>query len=57
MQKKPESEQYSDAEATRRMEDALRRALNTRHKPHSEMKVKKKSGRGKRTSPKAKKPS
>jgi hypothetical protein len=27
-------EEYSDSEATKRMEDALRRALNTPHKPN-----------------------
>ncbi len=32
--------QYSDQEAARRMDDALRRALSTPHKPHKEMKRK-----------------
>jgi hypothetical protein len=40
------SDQYSDKEATRRMEDALRRALSTPHKPNKDFvgKPLKKSG-------------
>lgn len=34
--KKRENDEYSDQEATQRMRDAVRRALNTPHKPHSE---------------------
>ena len=30
-------DQYSDKEATRRMDDAVRRALNTPPKPHKEL--------------------
>jgi hypothetical protein len=32
-------DQYSDEEATRRMNEALRRALTSPPKPHSEMKI------------------
>jgi hypothetical protein len=42
-------DQYSDKEATQRMEDALRRALNTPPKPHSEL-----VGKSKRASARAK---
>jgi hypothetical protein len=41
-------DQYSDSAVTKRMEDALRRALNTPPKPHKELV-------GKRAKPKAKK--
>jgi hypothetical protein len=34
-----QEELYSDEEATRRMNEALRRALTTPPKPHAEMKV------------------
>ena len=34
------SDSYSEKETKKRMEDALRRALTTPHKPHSEMKIK-----------------
>jgi hypothetical protein len=34
-----DSDQYSDEEATRRMNEALRRALTSPPKPHSEMKI------------------
>ena len=40
-----QDDQYGPAETKRRMEDALRRALNTPPKPHSEM-----VGEGKRES-------
>jgi hypothetical protein len=40
--------EYSEKETKKRMEDALRRALMTPHKPHSEMKIKKESSRAKR---------
>jgi hypothetical protein len=36
MGSKPSNDQYSDEEATRRMNDALRRALTSPPKPHSE---------------------
>jgi len=36
MQSKPE-DQYSPAETKRRMENALRRAVNTQAKPHKDM--------------------
>jgi hypothetical protein len=39
MGSKPSNDQYSDEEATRRMNDALRRALTSPPKPHSEMKI------------------
>jgi len=32
-------DQYSDEEAEQRMNDALRRALNTPPKPHEQMKI------------------
>ena len=34
-------EKYSEREAAKRMDAALRRALSTPHKPHSELKEKK----------------
>jgi hypothetical protein len=37
MDSKQSEDQYSPSETKRRMEDALRRALNTPPKPHSEM--------------------
>jgi hypothetical protein len=36
MQMPKQQDQYSDKEATKRMEDALRRALNTPHKPNKD---------------------
>jgi len=39
MEKKKSDDQYSDEEATRRMNEALRRALTSPPKPHSEMKL------------------
>jgi hypothetical protein len=39
MSKKASDDQYSDEEATRRMNEALRRALTSPPKPHSEMKL------------------
>jgi hypothetical protein len=33
---KETAERYSDAEATRRMNDAVRRAMSTPHKSHAE---------------------
>ena len=36
MTTKQTDEAYTDAEAARRMNDAVRRALNTPHKPHAE---------------------
>ena len=36
---KNQDDQYSDEEATRRMNEALRRALTSPPKPHSEMKL------------------
>jgi hypothetical protein len=39
MGKKKSDDRYSDEEATRRMNEALRRALTSPPKPHSEMKV------------------
>jgi len=43
MSKKASDDQFSDEEATRRMNEALRRALTSPPKPHSEMKL----GKGK----------
>src|ERR1700730_17866346 len=40
MGSKPPNDQYSDEEATRRMNEALRRALTSPPKPPSEMKIK-----------------
>ena len=53
----PKEDQYSDAVATKRMEDALRRALNTPHKSHTEEKHPrvKKAKPNRRESPKPKK--
>lgn len=34
-------DQYSEKETEKRMNDALRRALNTPHKPHTDVKAKK----------------
>jgi len=34
-----DTDQYSDAEATQRMNEALRRALTSPPKPHSAMKI------------------
>jgi hypothetical protein len=45
MGSKPSNDQYSDEEATRRMNDALRRALSTPPKPHSEMKIGKRNAK------------
>jgi hypothetical protein len=39
MGKKKSDDRYSDEEATRRMNEASRRALTSPPKPHSEMKV------------------
>ncbi len=36
MTKTPQDDQYSDEETAARMEQALRRALNTPHKPHKD---------------------
>jgi hypothetical protein len=41
-------DQYSDEEATRRMNEALRRALTSPPKPHKEMKLGKHSGKPKK---------
>jgi hypothetical protein len=38
---KKQDEYYSTKETTQRMTEGLRRALNTPHKPHSELKAKK----------------
>jgi len=46
--KKPSQETYSADETARRMEDAIRRAQKTPHKPHKDI-----AGKG-RKSPKAK---
>ncbi len=51
----PRDDQYNDEQATERMERALKRALATPHKPHSEMKIKKESSWAKRPSRKPKK--
>ncbi len=52
-----DSDQYSDGEATRRMNEALRRALTSPPKPHSEMKVgKRKAKAGAKPTPKSKAP-
>jgi hypothetical protein len=54
MSAKPD-DQYSDEEATRRMNEALRRALTSPPKPHSEMKLgKRKAKRVKNPAPKSK---
>jgi hypothetical protein len=37
MEQKKSADQYSEAETERRMENAIRRALNTPPKPHKEM--------------------
>jgi hypothetical protein len=37
-----DQDQYSDAETVRRMEDGLRRALTTPHKPNAKLKAKRK---------------
>jgi len=39
MRNKSKGDQYSDEEATRRMNEALRRALTSPPKPHSAMKL------------------
>jgi hypothetical protein len=39
MGKKKSDDQYSDEEATRRMNEAIRRALTSPPKPHKEMKL------------------
>jgi hypothetical protein len=39
MGKKESNDQYTDEEATRRMNEALRRSLTSPPKPHSEMKI------------------
>jgi len=39
MSSKKTADEYSDEEAARRMNEALRRALTSPPKPHSEMKV------------------
>jgi hypothetical protein len=46
---------YSEAETKRRAEAALKRMLNTSHKPHTPLKAKKKSSRPKSASPKPRK--
>lgn len=40
MQKTPENEDFSDVEATKRMEAAVRKALATPHRPHVKPKKK-----------------
>ena len=40
MDAKQTDDQYSDKEATKRMENAIRRALSTPPKPHSEVTAK-----------------
>ncbi|MBS0471964.1 MAG: hypothetical protein JSR60_12880 [Proteobacteria bacterium] len=45
MQKGPETEDFSDEEATRRMEKAIRKALNTPRVPHAKP-VKKRPAKG-----------
>jgi hypothetical protein len=37
MEQKKSADEYSEAEAARRRDDAIRRALNTPPKPHKEM--------------------
>jgi hypothetical protein len=49
--KTPQSEEYSDEETKRRRDNALRRALNTPHKLHDEMKIGKKREPDKKPSP------
>jgi hypothetical protein len=49
MQKKAENEEFSEAETRKRMDDAVRRALATPHKPHAPLKAKKKTSRASRT--------
>jgi hypothetical protein len=39
MAKEKDTDQFSDEEATRRTNDALRRALTSPPKPHKEMKI------------------
>ena len=52
MTRKTTDDQYSDEEATRRMNEALRRALTSPPKPHSEMKLgKRKAKAGANVSP------
>jgi hypothetical protein len=54
MGKKKTDDQYSDEEATQRMNEALRRALTSPPKPHSEMKIgKRKAKRAKSPAPKS----
>jgi hypothetical protein len=55
MSQKP-SETYSDAEATQRMNEAVRRALNTPHKPHAPLKAKPKPEPAKAATKRARKP-
>jgi len=50
-----DQDQYSDAETKRRMEDGLRRALTTPHKPNATLKAKKRTSRSSRTRANAKK--
>ena len=45
MGKKKSDDQYSDEEATRRANEALRRALTSPPKPHSEMKIGKRNAK------------
>jgi hypothetical protein len=47
MSRSKSDDQYSDEEATRRMNEALRRALTSPPKPHSEMKVGKRKAKAK----------
>jgi hypothetical protein len=44
MPKEPKPEQFSEKETQKRMDDALRRALNTPPKPHNEIGGKKGKG-------------
>jgi hypothetical protein len=54
MDGKPSDQEYSERETAQRADAALRVALSTRPKPHSESKVGKPSGK-RRKSPKRKK--
>jgi hypothetical protein len=50
------NDQYSDEEATRRTNEALRRALTSPPKPHKEMKINKRKAKvGEKASPKGQK--
>lgn len=53
MQKTPETEQFSDGETKKRMEDAIRRAMNTPHEPHAKRPAKAAPKRKRKPSAKA----